>query len=116
MKLAWKGTNDACLNLGLHWYGLDNPHAEKPVKAVVISSTLDRAIYRHDPEGREIVLTLTGSEDRADCHCCPKGLRRQLESPTRGAVVDLTTPRMEASAYVDFTVGLPGPRVIRVRY
>ena len=45
VKLAWKGRNDACPTIGLFWYGLDNPHPEKPVKAVAFSSTLDRAIY-----------------------------------------------------------------------
>jgi len=45
VKLAWKGRNDACPSVGVFWYGLDNPHPEKTVRAVAFSSTLDRAIY-----------------------------------------------------------------------
>jgi hypothetical protein len=45
VKLAWKGRNDVCPDVGVFWYGLDNPHPEKTVKAIAFSSTLDRAIY-----------------------------------------------------------------------
>jgi hypothetical protein len=58
VKLAWKGRNGACPSVGVFWYGLDNPHPEKSVKAVAFTSTLDRAIYA--------VLGLTLSDQPVD--------------------------------------------------
>jgi hypothetical protein len=58
VKLAWKGKNEACPTIGLFWYGLDNPHPEKPVRAVAFTSTLDRAMYA--------VLGLTVSDQPLD--------------------------------------------------
>lgn len=201
VKLAWKGRNDASPNVGLYWYGLNNPHPDKPVKAVAFSSTLDRTIYavvgltvsdqpidqplpevsyggpdnwaaaavvyalveglagvvdrdvtyrvaevaprwpsagtneakvtihypasdgyvtydyRHDPEAREIVLTLTGSGERADCHLLlPAGVEAAAAVTDGGAPVDFAMSRLESSAYADFTLALPGPREVRVRY
>ena len=201
VKLAWKGKSDASLSVGLHWYGLENPHPEKTVRAVALSSTLDRAIYAlvgltvsdrpidqplpgvsyggpdnwaaaavvyglveglagvvdrdvtyrvaqvaprwpaagtnearvavhypasggyvayhydHDPEAREIVLTLTGSGDRAECHVLlPAGVEEATAVTGGGAPVAFTTSRIESSAYADFALALPGPREVRVRY
>jgi hypothetical protein len=45
VKLAWRGKSDACPNVGIYWYGLDNPHPEKTIRALAFSSTLDGAIY-----------------------------------------------------------------------
>jgi hypothetical protein len=45
VKLAWRGKSDVCPNVGLYWYGLDNPHPEKSIRAIAFSSTLDGAIY-----------------------------------------------------------------------
>jgi hypothetical protein len=45
VKLAWRGRSDACPNVGIHWYGLDNPHPEKRIRSIDVSSTLDGAIY-----------------------------------------------------------------------
>lgn len=201
VKLAWRGKNDACLDVGLHWYGLNNPNPDKTVRAVAFASPLDRAIYavvgltvsdqpidqplpevsyggpdnwaaaavvyglveglagvtdedvtyrvaglaprwpaagtrgakvaihypasdgyvaydyRHDPEGREIVLTLTGSGERAECHVLlPAGVEAATTVFDDGAPVTFTTSRVEASVYADFTVALPGPREVRIRY
>ena len=201
VRLAWEGKNDVCPRVGLYWYGLNNPHPDRPVKAIAISSTLDEAIYavvgltlsdqpldqplpevsyggpdnwaaaavvyglveglvgivdkdvayrvaqvaprwpaagtdeakvaihypasdgyvaydyRHDPEAREMALTLTGSGQRADCHVLlPAGIGSATAVTDDGTSVAFTTSRLEESAYADFTVGLPGPREIRVRY
>jgi hypothetical protein len=45
VKLAWRGTSDVCPNVGIYWYGLDNPHPEKRIRSIDLSSTLDGAIY-----------------------------------------------------------------------
>jgi hypothetical protein len=45
VKLAWRGRSDVCPNVGIHWYGLDNPHPERRVRSIDLSSTLDGAIY-----------------------------------------------------------------------
>jgi hypothetical protein len=201
VKLAWKGRNDACPTIGLFWYGLDNPHKEKVVKAVAFSSTLDRAIYavlgltvsdqplhqpapevsfggpdnwaaaavvyglveglagvvdedvayrvagvsprwpaagtngaqvtihypasdgyvaydyRHDPAKREIALTVTGSGDKAECHVLlPAGVPAATVVTDGATPAAFTTSRVESSAYSDFTLALPGPRTVRIRY
>jgi hypothetical protein len=45
VKLAWRGKSDACPNVGIYWYGLDNPHPERTIRSIAFSSTLDGAIY-----------------------------------------------------------------------
>ena len=45
VKLAWRGKSDVCPNVGIYWYGLDNPHPERRIRAIALSSTLDGAIY-----------------------------------------------------------------------
>jgi len=45
VKLAWRGRSDVCPNVGIYWYGLDNPHPERAIRALAFSSTLDGAIY-----------------------------------------------------------------------
>jgi hypothetical protein len=45
VKLAWRGRSDVCPNVGLYWYGLDNPHPEKTVRSVDVVASLDGAIY-----------------------------------------------------------------------
>ena len=73
--------------------------------------------YKHDPEAREIAVTLTGSGDRAECHVLlPAGAEAATAVTDGGSPVAFTTSRIEASIYADFTVALPGPREVRVRY
>jgi hypothetical protein len=45
VELAWRGRSDVCPNVGLYWYGLDNPHPDRTIRSVAFSSTLDGAIY-----------------------------------------------------------------------
>jgi hypothetical protein len=45
VNLAWRGKSDVCPNVGLYWYGLDNPHPERAIRSVALTSTLDGAIY-----------------------------------------------------------------------
>ena len=48
VKLAWRGRSDVCPNVGIYWYGLDNPHPER-------SDPLDRPLEharRRDLRGR----------------------------------------------------------------
>jgi hypothetical protein len=73
--------------------------------------------YRHDATAREIVLTLTGSGERTDCHVLlPDGVDAATAVTEDGAPVAFTTSRLESSAYADFAVALPGPRELRGRY
>jgi hypothetical protein len=73
--------------------------------------------YRHDPTTREIVLTVTGSGEEAECHLLlPAGVATAKVVTDGATPVDFTTSRVEASAYADFKVALPGPRTVRIRY
>lgn len=45
VRLAWRGRSDVCPNVGIYWYGFDNPHPERRIRAIALSSTLDGAIY-----------------------------------------------------------------------
>ena len=45
VQLAWRGKSDACPNVGIYWYGLDNPRPERTIRSIAFSSTLDGAIY-----------------------------------------------------------------------
>jgi hypothetical protein len=45
VRLAWRGANAACPNVGLHWYAFDNPHPEKRIRKIVIRAAEDGAIY-----------------------------------------------------------------------
>jgi hypothetical protein len=73
--------------------------------------------YQHRPESREIVLTLTGSGERADAHVLLPERRGAVTSVTDGGTtLSVTLSRVESSTYVDFAVPLPGPRTVRVRY
>ena len=40
VKLAWRGRSDVCPNVGIYWYGLDNPHPDRAIRSVAFSSTL----------------------------------------------------------------------------
>jgi hypothetical protein len=200
VRLAWRGRSDVCPNVGIYWYGLDNPHPDRKIKNLVFSSTLDGAIYavvgltlsdqpldqkrpansfggpdnwaagaivyalveglagvvdrdvayrsvevsprwpaagtdearvvihypasngyvayeyRHDAAKREIALTLTGSGHGADCHVLlPSGATPKAVTDGSRAV-SFTTSRVESSSYADFSVTLPGPRELLVRY
>jgi hypothetical protein len=44
-KLAWRGRSDACPNVGIHWYGLDNPHPGRRIRAIDLQASADGAIY-----------------------------------------------------------------------
>jgi hypothetical protein len=201
VKLAWRGRSDVCPNVGIHWYGLDNPHPDRAIRSIDFTSTLDGAIYavvgltladqplhqkpppvsfggpdnwaagavvyalveglagvvdrdvayhvaavaprwpaagtnearavvhypasdgyvgydyRHDPAKREIMLAVTGSGDRAECHVLlPAGVSAATGVTAGPRALAFTTSRLESSAYADFTVDLPGPKAIRIRY
>jgi len=201
VRLAWRGKSDVCPNVGLYWYGLDNPHPERTVRAIDFTSALDGAIYavagltladqplnqkppavsfggpdnwaagavvyalveglagvvdrdvayrvagvaprwtaagtdeatavvhypasdgyvaydyRHDPSKREIELTVTGSGERAECHVLlPAGIAVAEAVADGPTPVAFSTSRVESSAYADFTLALPGPRTVRIRY
>jgi hypothetical protein len=45
VRLAWRGANPACPNIGLHWYAFDNPHPEKRIRKIVFRAAEDGAIY-----------------------------------------------------------------------
>ena len=45
VKLAWRGVNAACPNVGLHWYAFDNPHPEKRIRNIIFRAAEDGAIY-----------------------------------------------------------------------
>jgi len=73
--------------------------------------------YRLDPARREIALTLTGSGERAECHVLlPAGVTAATAVTDGTTTVAFTTSRVESSAYADFTLALPGPRTVRIRY
>jgi hypothetical protein len=73
--------------------------------------------YRHDPAKREIALTVTGSGEKAECHVLlPAGVAAATAVSDGATPVAFTTSRVESSAYADFAVALPGPKVVRVRY
>jgi len=73
--------------------------------------------YRHDPSAREIALTVTGSGERAECHVLlPAGVAAATAVTDGTTTVAFTTSRIESSAYADFTLVLPGPRAVRIRY
>lgn len=44
-RLAWRGRNDICPDVGLHWLGIDNPHPERVIRAIDFRAALDGAIY-----------------------------------------------------------------------
>jgi hypothetical protein len=73
--------------------------------------------WRHDEDARAIVLTLTGSGERADCHVLlPPGAGAAASVADDGTPVAASTSRIGSSLYADFTVALPGPREVRIRY
>jgi hypothetical protein len=73
--------------------------------------------YRHDSSAREIALTLTGSGESAECHVLlPAGVAAATAVTDGVQAVAFTTSRVESSAYADFTLALPGPRSVRIRY
>jgi len=45
VRLAWRGANAACPNVGLHWYAFDNPHPERRIRKIVFRAAGDGAIY-----------------------------------------------------------------------
>jgi hypothetical protein len=45
VKLAWRGRSDVCPNVGIHWYGLDNPHPDRAIRSIDLTAALDGAIY-----------------------------------------------------------------------
>jgi hypothetical protein len=45
VRLAWRGANAACPNVGLHWYAFDNPHPGKKIRKIVFRAADDGAIY-----------------------------------------------------------------------
>ena len=201
MKLAWCGRSDVCPNVGIYWYGLDNPYPDRSIRSIDFAAALDGAIYavagltladqpldqrppavsfggpdnwaagavvyglveglagvedrdvayrvagiaprwpaagtneakvvvhylasdgyvaydyRHDPSAREIALTVTGSGERAVCHVLlPAGVATATAVSDRSTPVAFTTSRVESSTYTDFTLDLPGPRTVRIRY
>jgi hypothetical protein len=201
VKLAWRGRSDVCPNVGIHWYGLDNPHPDRTIRSIDFTAALDGAIYavagltladqpldqappkvsfggpdnwaagavvyglleglagvvdrdvtyrvagvsprwpaagtdaakvvvhypasdgyvaydyRHDAAKREIALSVTGSGERAECHVLlPAGAAAATAVADEAAAVAFTTSRVEASVYADFTLALPGPRAVRIRY
>jgi hypothetical protein len=73
--------------------------------------------YRHDPGKREIALTITGSGEKAECHVLlPAGVSAATAVTGEATPVAFTTSRVESSAYADFTLFLPGPKTLRIRY
>ncbi len=44
-KLAWRGRSDVCPNVGIYWYGLDNPHPERAIRSIDLVAAGDGAIY-----------------------------------------------------------------------
>jgi hypothetical protein len=73
--------------------------------------------YRHDPTKREITLTVTGSGERADCHVLlPAGAEAATTVTDGSTPVAFTTSRVESSAYADFSLALPGPMTLRIRF
>ena len=74
--------------------------------------------YRHDPAKREIAMTVTGSGEAALCHVLlPEGVAGATAVVDgAGAPVAFTSARVESSAYADFTLALPQPRTVTVRY
>jgi hypothetical protein len=202
VQLAWRGRSDVCPNVGIYWYGLDNPHPERAIRSVAFTSTLDGAIYavagltladqplrqrppavsfggpdnwaagavtyalveglagvvdrdtayrvaqvaprwpaagtneasvvvhypasngyvaydyRHDPARREIALVVTGSGERAECHVLlPAGVTGATAVvDAAGSAMPFATARVEQSAYADFTLALPQPRTVTIRY
>ncbi len=201
VRLAWRGRSDVCPNVGIYWYGLDNPHPDRAIRSIDFAAALDGAIYavagltladqpvhqkppavsfggpdnwaagavvyglveglagvedrdvayrvagvsprwpaagtdearvvvhypasdgyvaydyRHDPPAREIALTVTGSGQRAECHVLlPAGVVSATAVSEGSTPVPFTTSRVESSAYADFTLDLPRPRAVRIRY
>ena len=45
VKLAWRGRSDVCPNVGIYWYGLDNPHPDRAIRSIDFTAALDGAIY-----------------------------------------------------------------------
>jgi hypothetical protein len=74
--------------------------------------------YRHDPAKREITLTVTGSGEKALCHVLlPEGVAAATAVVDgAGSPLPFTTSRVESSSYADFTLALPQPRTVTIRY
>jgi hypothetical protein len=45
VRLAWRGANAACPNVGVHWYAFDNPHPAKRIRKIVLRAAEDGAVY-----------------------------------------------------------------------
>ena len=60
---------------------------------------------------------MTGSGERAECHVLlPAGVTAAAAVSDASTALAFTTSRVESSAYADFTLALPGPRTVRIRY
>jgi len=201
VQLAWRGKSDVCPNVGIYWYGLDNPHPEREIKTLALSATLDGTIYalaaltladrrldqkppavsfggpdnwaaaavvyalvegmagvvdrsqafqralvaprwpatgtdeakvvvhypasggyvayqyRHDPRSHQISLLVTGSGVEAECHVLlPSGVDSVRSVSAGEQAIRYSTSRVESSDYADFTISLPGPTSVVLRY
>ena len=60
---------------------------------------------------------MTGSGERAECHVLlPAGVAAATAVTEGTTAVAFSASRVESSAYADFTLALPGPRALRIRY
>jgi hypothetical protein len=60
---------------------------------------------------------VTGSGEKAECHVLlPTGVPAATAVSDGPTPIPFTTSRVESSAYADFTLALPGPKAVRIRY
>lgn len=73
--------------------------------------------YRHLPEEKRIILTLTGSGERAQVHLpLPRGTKAISVRVGDGGTIPFSTTSVEQTPYVRFEVTLPVPTTLHVEY
>jgi hypothetical protein len=73
--------------------------------------------YRHDPDHRWIEIEVTGSGEACHCHVLLPAEAATVQSVRAGdQPLEFAFTRVEGSPYVDFTVNLPGPHMVRIYY
>jgi hypothetical protein len=74
-------------------------------------------MYKHDPDLKEIRLTLTGSGQSVNNHILiPKGFSGAVSVMVNGKPVDFDISRIEKSSYVDFRLSIPEIQDVVIRY
>lgn len=98
------------------WAAARVDHAEATI-AYPDSSGYLAYSYTHNSGDHALHLTLTGNGEDCHCHLLLPAEARSISSVTDGEkACAFHTSHVEQSQYVDFTVDLPGPCAITIRY